>query len=216
LEILGVPAVFFRATIMSLAVHLLFYGMYFGVVGRDCAEVCAETMASHMGYYTRKGITSRQMRDNACAVCDGSLTTTTTTATMELKPAKEGITARFIKGSTSILDLMNNSKTNNLNNNNNLEGALGIKEEKILRLNCGHSYHEYCLRGWTIVGKKDTCAYCREKVSLKELFGTNPWNAESIVWIKVLDAVRYLVVWNPIILFGCGLLVRFIHHSHSS
>ncbi|KAJ3366143.1 hypothetical protein HDU91_001965 [Kappamyces sp. JEL0680] len=29
--------------------------------------------------------------------------------------------------------------------------------EKLHRLNCNHMYHELCIRGWTIVGKKDVC-----------------------------------------------------------
>lgn len=54
-------------------------------------------------------------------------------------------------------------------------------------LACGHRYHDLydmtppldvcvcvtfrgrCLRGWAMVGKKDTCAYCREKIDLKDV-----------------------------------------------
>ena len=35
-------------------------------------------------------------------------------------------------------------------------------------------FHEFCIRGWCIVGKKQTCPYCKEKVDLKRLF-PNPW-----------------------------------------
>ena len=66
-------------------------------------------------------------------------------------------------------------------------------------LNCRHRYHEFCIRGWIIVGKKDTCPYCNEKVDLKSTF-TTPWEKTSIVWANLLDMVRYLVVWNPIII----------------
>ena len=31
-------------------------------------------------------------------------------------------------------------------------------------------FHEFCIRGWCIVGKKQTCPYCKEKVDLKRMF----------------------------------------------
>jgi hypothetical protein len=37
------------ASLVSPAVLLVLYGIYFGVLGRDLAEVCAERMASTMG-----------------------------------------------------------------------------------------------------------------------------------------------------------------------
>jgi hypothetical protein len=34
---------------MDFGLLLLFYGLYFGVVARDFAEVCSDTMATHIG-----------------------------------------------------------------------------------------------------------------------------------------------------------------------
>jgi hypothetical protein len=28
-----------------------------------------------------------------------------------------------------------------------------------------HLFHEFCIRGWTMIGKKDVCPYCSEKVA---------------------------------------------------
>ena len=70
--------------------------------------------------------------------------------------------------------------------------------ERTVTLSCGHAFHDFCIRGWTIVGKKDTCPYCGEKVSLKNMF-SNPWETQSLMWANLLDAVRYLIVWNPVI-----------------
>lgn len=36
--------------------------------------------------------------------------------------------------------------------------------EKVFTLSCGHKYHEYCIYGWCLVGKKQICPFCREKV----------------------------------------------------
>lgn len=34
---------------MDWGMLFIFYGLYFGVLGRDVAEICADTMASHIG-----------------------------------------------------------------------------------------------------------------------------------------------------------------------
>lgn len=39
-------------TSMDFGLLLLFYGLYFGVVARDIAEVCADTMAAQIGVRT--------------------------------------------------------------------------------------------------------------------------------------------------------------------
>ena len=66
------------------------------------------------------------------------------------------------------------------------------------------------------MGKKQTCPYCKEKVDLKRLF-PNPWEvrvspvdrSEDLVYSmqkphmlygNLLDWVRYLVAWQPVIL----------------
>ncbi len=44
---------------MDFGVSLLFYGLYYGVLGRDFAEMCADFMASTVGV-------SRQIADTVC------------------------------------------------------------------------------------------------------------------------------------------------------
>lgn len=34
---------------IDVAILLIFYGLYYGVLGRDIAEICADKMASHIG-----------------------------------------------------------------------------------------------------------------------------------------------------------------------
>ena len=50
------------------------------------------------------------------------------------------------------------------------EGVL----ENTYKLSCNHVFHEFCIRGWCIVGKKQICPYCKEKVDLKKMFH-NPY-----------------------------------------
>ena len=84
--------------------------------------------------------------------------------------------------------------------------------EPTVTLSCKHVFHESCIRGWTLIGKKDTCPSCKEKVNLREMF-TNSWEVTTILWSQILDGVRYLVVWNPIILIfsQIGLYMAGVH-----
>ncbi|KAK2718032.1 hypothetical protein QYM36_006726 [Artemia franciscana] len=116
---------------------LIFYGSYFGVLGRDLAEMCADKMASNIGYYVPDGIPSRSLEENMCAVCGNRLLVL-----------------------------------------NNDDAVL----EKTFRLPCNHVFHEFCIRGWCIVGKKETCPYCKEKVDLRGIV-TNPYPFESFFFL---------------------------------
>ena len=77
-------------------------------------------------------------------------------------------------------------------------GEEGVLEDTF-RLSCGHEFHEFCIRGWCIVGKKQTCPYCHEKVDLQRMF-PNPWEKSHQMYGQLLDWVRWLVCWQPIIL----------------
>ncbi|XP_064878084.1 RING finger protein 175 isoform X2 [Oncorhynchus nerka] len=64
--------VFFRIKAedsMDVGVIMLFYGLYYGVMGRDFAEICSDYMASTIGYYNLGGMPSRSLTDDICAVC---------------------------------------------------------------------------------------------------------------------------------------------------
>ena len=64
-DILGLGGVFWSPV---WALTILFYGLYFGVLGRDCAEVAAERMTATMGY--SRGL---HLSVNVCALCGGDL-----------------------------------------------------------------------------------------------------------------------------------------------
>jgi len=126
---------------------MIFYGLYYGVLGRDCAEVCTDWLSSRMGFGGgKRGLPSRQLTANMCCICGEE-----------------------------------------------------YDSSAAVELNCKHQFHDWCIRGWTILGKKDTCPYCSEKVDLKELY-KSPWQKQGVLWANLLDSLRYLVVWNPIIL----------------
>lgn len=75
--------------------------------------------------------------------------------------------------------------------------------DRLFQLQCKHVFHEGCVKGWCIIGKKDTCPTCAERVDIKALLKTSPlWGNTSRLWGQLLDAVRYMVVWNPILFLG--------------
>ena len=43
-------------TSMDFGLLIMFYGLYFGVVSRDFAEVCSDTMAAHIGVSLTQGV----------------------------------------------------------------------------------------------------------------------------------------------------------------
>ncbi|XP_071452861.1 E3 ubiquitin ligase Rnf121 isoform X1 [Hetaerina americana] len=140
---------------MDVGFLLLFYGLYYGVLGRDLAEICADKMATHVGYYTAQGMPTRHLENGVCAVCGNRL-------------------------------LVSEDE----------EGVL----ENTYKLSCNHEFHEFCIRGWCIIGKKQTCPYCKEKVDLKKMF-CNPWEKPHMLYGQLLDWIRWLVAWQPLILF---------------
>lgn len=57
-------------------------------------------------------------------------------------------------------------------------------------------FHEFCIRGWCIVGKKQTCPYCNEKVDLKRMMN-NPYPSlvlYSLRWADPSNFIEYCVV----------------------
>ncbi|CAL8098525.1 unnamed protein product [Calicophoron daubneyi] len=149
--------IFLLPTNMAMDISLLtiFYGLYYGVISRDFAEVCTDKMAAQIGYHVPNGMPMRRLDPAVCSICGKLLDT---------------------------------------------DGS-----EKIHRLNCSHTFHDFCIRGWCIVGKKDTCPYCKEKVNLRKTF-TNPWDKPHILYGNFLDLIRYLVAWQPVILGVIHLL----------
>ncbi|CAF4995532.1 unnamed protein product, partial [Rotaria socialis] len=141
-------------TSLDFGILIMFYGIYYGVLGRDMAESCTDRMASKIGYYSASGLPKRALESNTCAVCANPILV-----------------------------------------QNNDEALI----ERTYKLQCGHTFHEFCIRGWCIVGKKQTCPYCKEKVDLKRLF-PNPWEKPHVLYGNLLDWIRYLVAWQPLIL----------------
>ncbi|XP_074194523.1 RING finger protein 175 isoform X4 [Rhinolophus sinicus] len=54
---------------MDFGIVSLFYGLYYGIMGRDFAEICSDYMASTIGFYSVSGMPTRSLSDSICAIC---------------------------------------------------------------------------------------------------------------------------------------------------
>ncbi|KAI6189348.1 Zinc finger domain containing protein [Aphelenchoides fujianensis] len=151
-------------TFMDAGILLMFYGLYYGVLGRDFAHICTDRMACKIGYFTHEGLPKKVLESNVCGVCGDRLQ----------RPFKE--------------------------HDEDAADETESYEEKSYTLSCQHVFHESCIRGWVVVGKQQTCPYCKEKVDLKRMF-KNPWEKPHLFYGRLLDWIRYLVAWQPVIIF---------------
>lgn len=72
-------------------------------------------------------------------------------------------------------------------------------------LNSTPRFHEFCIRGWCIVGKKQMCPYCKEKVDLKRMF-SNPYPFQLqmlFVWHYSTISAPCLHTADGVIFSGC-------------
>eukprot|EP00118_Oscarella_pearsei_P016598 m.160340 g.160340 ORF g.160340 m.160340 type:complete len:311 (+) comp38767_c1_seq1:67-999(+) len=143
-------------SLMEFGSTVVFYGLYYGVLGRDIAEVCTDVIAVKIGYVASSGMPVKSLSDHVCSICGQQMG--------------------------------NDPETT----------------ENCYKLNCGHVFHEFCIRGWCMVGKKQTCPYCKEKVDLRRMF-SNPWERTHVQYASLLDFLRYFIVWLPVIIASSRL-----------
>lgn len=170
-EMFGLGILFDLVLPKGTSFLMVWYGLYFGILGRDCAEVCSDRIGLMLGTGSR--LTSTVTH---CGICSN-----------ELKD-----TSHLGEASTA---------------------------ERCVQLSCKHCFHDLCIRGWTMIGKKDTCPVCLEKVDLREVYADRPWETRNLSWIQMLDAIRYMVVWNPIIFLFFSVIFHIFgphHHHHNS
>ena len=154
---------------------LIWYGLYFGILTRDCAEVISDRMVGNCMKFnmSRKAASIRD-----CALCGVELSDSFMNIT-------EGIP--------------------NENNSSKNDDTTSIQLQS-----CKHVFHPECIKGWLIVGKKDSCPACNEKVDLRVLCANKPWETRNLSWIQMLDMVRYMIVWQPTIMTGLHFLFHML------
>lgn len=189
--LLGVPAVFFNKPerFADAGLMIMFYGLYYGVVGRDLADWTTDRLASHIGYYSKDGLPRLKLGQNVCAACGNRVRSDFDDDNSVLSPMLD---SGRPQGVAALNDFGHRTAESSW--------PTHAGDERVIVLNCKHVFHEFCLRGWCIVGKKEICPYCKERFSLSKVF-KNPWQRPHVLFGQMIDLIRYFVVWQPL-LFG--------------
>lgn len=85
----------------------------------------------------------------------------------------------------------------------NVSDAEDDKSTYVLR--CNHKFHLDCLKGWRIVGKRDICPTCKERVDLEDV-PMNPWQRNEYFFTQFLD-----LVGNIILSYTCLMVYLWRH-----
>lgn len=175
-------------TSLDIGFILLFYGTYYGVLCRDFTDFLVDKLAAQIGYYNpSSALPSKSLRGNICAICGTD------------NGDKESIDIDGLDREQTLL-----AETNSLNENefhHDYENLIEYSdphtnpEERVFVLTCGHKFHEYCIYGWCLVGKRQVCPFCREKVDLSRLFSALPFQKPHYLYGNLLDFIRYLFAW---------------------
>ena len=189
---------------LDIGILLLFYGIYYGVLTRDFTDFLVDILAANIGYYSpSSSLPSKQLNSKTCAICGrphGGIHRTSMSINSHHHDTdlRSSLLAHDMDPSLSDLNNINCFNGSN-NNNSTIDPSL---QEKTYTLTCGHTYHQYCIFGWCLVGKKQLCPFCREKVDLNKLFSSLPFQKPHYLYGNLLDFIRYLIAWQPLILFA--------------
>lgn len=70
--------------------------------------------------------------------------------------------------------------------------------EKIHTLVCTHSFHEDCIKGWCLLGKKSFCPYCRKKVDSSSL-PEELWHRTEVWFYPLINSLRSFIVFTLVL-----------------
>lgn len=173
-------------TALDIGFMMLFYGIYYGVLCRDFTDFLVDRLAARIGYYNpSSALPSKSLRNNICAICG-----------ME-HGDKEDID---IDGLTKNEPLLRHDGFFDGDFQPDQETLIEYSDntnhkERLFVLTCGHKFHEYCIYGWCLVGKRQVCPFCREKVDLGRMFSALPFQKPHYLYGNLLDLIRYLFAW---------------------
>ena len=196
----------------------MLYGTYFAVLTRDAAEVAAETMAANLGYSKKEDDdASRPVPRGLCALCGEGLQPAggeeagagedlySVLARLDGTPAVKAGSNAGPRGSRGAVSGAGGAADPGAKKAT-VRIPVGDGQRCVFRLECGHLFHEYCIKGWCIVGKKGCCPCCVERVDLRAISGETLFARSSLLWMQLLDVVRYLTVWLPLLMLTMRLV----------
>lgn len=190
-------------TALDIGFMMLFYGIYYGVLCRDFTDFLVDKLAAQIGYYNpSSALPSKLLKDNVCAICGMDHGDKENIDLDGLSKNNEPL----LSDSASFFD---NEHSLNPDQETLIEyggDENASQKERIFVLTCGHKFHEYCIYGWCLIGKRQVCPFCREKVDLNRLFSSLIFQKPHYLYGNLLDFIRYLFAWQPIIFFAVHFL----------
>lgn len=181
-------------TSLDIGFMMLFYGIYYGVLCRDFTDFLVDKLAAQIGYYNpTSALPSKLLRSNVCAICG-----------ME-HGDRENIDMDGLDKQDPLLADADSFMESDIHPDHETLIESNHKE-RLFALTCGHKFHEYCIYGWCLVGKRQVCPFCREKVDLGRLFSALPFQKPHYLYGNLLDFIRYLFAWQPIIFLAVHFL----------
>lgn len=175
-------------TALDFGFMMLFYGIYYGVLCRDFTDFLVDRLAASIGYYNpTSALPSKSLRNNICAICgmehgdreNIDMEGLSKSEPLLMSDPTNYIETDFQPDHETLIDYSENSN----------------RKERLFVLTCGHKFHEYCIYGWCLVGKRQVCPFCREKVDLGRLFSALPFQKPHYLYGNLLDFIRYLFAW---------------------
>lgn len=187
-------------TALDIGFMMLFYGIYYGVLCRDFTDFLVDKLAAQIGYYNpdSSALPSRLLLENVCAIC-GFTHDNGDKIDIEGLDKEDALTS-------SQSDLLFNNPNQEFDPDMSVDYQDESRKERVFVLSCGHKFHEYCIYGWCLVGKRQTCPFCSEKVDLGRLFSALPFQKPHYLYGNLLDFIRYLFAWQPLIFFVVHML----------
>lgn len=186
-------------TALDIGFMMLFYGIYYGVLCRDFTDFLVDWLAARIGYYNpTSALPNKLLRKGVCAICgeehgdreDMDMETLNKSDPLLMVDSNGYLEANTEGDQEALVDYSDNSN----------------QRERLFVLSCGHKFHEYCIYGWCLVGKRQVCPFCREKVDLGRLFSALPFQKPHYLYGNLLDFIRYLFAWQPIIFLAVHFL----------
>ncbi|KAH9411850.1 hypothetical protein HK407_03g06020 [Ordospora pajunii] len=82
--------------------------------------------------------------------------------------------------------------------------------EKIHTLGCGHSFHEDCIKGWCLLGKKLFCPYCKSRV-VGSTLPPELWHKAEVWFYPLINTMRSFII---ITLMLTGIVLYKIRYQN--
>jgi len=179
----------FLFPLSGIGVVLLWYGLYYGCLVRDIASISSTLLTTGLMSYgnQRDMMPIKQLNLSSCAICDKSL------------PAHP----RYHQPSSYAT--MNGTSTHAQQQQKHY-----LDPNEVYRLDCSHSFHSFCLRGYLLVARKEHCPVCNEKVNT-QMWRSNPFELQRFGWSRALEYTRVLVVFIPSMLVISGRVLQTLY-----